>query len=148
GGQNLTERYKRLERSVRGKEALARFNSTLSSDSMRSIPGNSAAASLSSTKAMYFRGFEIPQEPHPPQSDECCMSSCAICVYDLYDESMSAYKSALSHLRISLRDAGVPESEWPASIQTSANASRPKTAHEVSINAFEEMERKLRDKKQ
>lgn len=30
------------------------------------------------------RGVEIPIRPPPPESDECCMSGCARCVYDLY----------------------------------------------------------------
>ena len=34
--------------------------------------------------ARVVRGVEIPLRPPPPASDECCMSGCARCVYDLY----------------------------------------------------------------
>ena len=33
------------------------------------------------------RGVEIPARPPAPESDECCMSGCARCVYDLYGTS-------------------------------------------------------------
>lgn len=67
GGQNLTERYVRLEKSLRGKEALeAKYG-----DLQRStLSGPKDAMSLSAGKAVdIFRGIVIPEKPREPQSD-------------------------------------------------------------------------------
>lgn len=62
GGQNLGERYKRLERSLRGKEALREERDN-----------GSERGKLTGTRipreVVVFRGVEIPKIPHPPQSD-------------------------------------------------------------------------------
>lgn len=121
-----------------------------------------------------FRGFVIPKEPRPPESDgacvqyhrqlyqwssspffarqnvECCMSGCAICVYDLYDESLTQYREAVQTLRTSLAAMNVPEHEWPEHIRPKSKKTKPviPTQKTVSIDAFEEMERNLRQKKE
>ncbi|KIJ91882.1 hypothetical protein K443DRAFT_685677 [Laccaria amethystina LaAM-08-1] len=35
----------------------------------------------------------------PPADDECCMSGCAVCVYDLYEESLASYEDSITTLR-------------------------------------------------
>ena len=76
------------------------------------------------------------------------MSGCAVCVYDLYEESVEHYKQSISALRASLSAQNIPESEWPYRIQTRGPLS-PEGALErknTILSAFEEMERKLEAK--
>ncbi|KAF9530423.1 hypothetical protein CPB83DRAFT_892707 [Crepidotus variabilis] len=147
GGQNLSERYKRLENSLRGKDALSR---DLQDFSTTTTPA--PAPALGSKAAQTFYGFQVPQEPKPPADDECCMSGCAVCVYDLFEEAVEEFQGAVSLLRASLEALKVPQSEWPAHIRTkSVNASSPPSPlqrRETVISAFEEMERTLALKKQ
>jgi len=70
GGQNLSERYKRLEKSLRGKTAFG-------------VGGNGAVVGGVGTMVLQpddgtgsqpedtitFKGIEIPKEPKPPESD-------------------------------------------------------------------------------
>jgi len=80
----------------------------------------------------------------------CCMSGCAICVYDLYEESLEAYKKAIADLRIKLSSMNIPEDQWPNNIQ-SHKKSGPNTqaVNPASVvrSAFEEMERILKEKR-
>ena len=41
------------------------------------------------------------------------MSGCAVCVYDLYEESVDAYRDKMVAFRTKLGEMGVPEDEWP-----------------------------------
>ncbi|KAG6909015.1 hypothetical protein DXG01_002401 [Tephrocybe rancida] len=94
-----------------------------------------------------FYGFEVPKEPTPPQDDECCMSNCAVCVYDLYEESLDDYRKSITVLRSALSTRGIPEDEWPKAVR-SPTAIGPGDRKEVVLSAFEEMERALEKKRQ
>ena len=61
-GQNLSERYKRLENAVRGREALTRSLEVLSGTT---TPAQGRPASSIPT----FHGFQLPHEPNPPADD-------------------------------------------------------------------------------
>ncbi|KAF8997737.1 hypothetical protein BDQ17DRAFT_1362933 [Cyathus striatus] len=147
GGRNIGERYRTLEKSLRGKQARSQDIATLEHTT-------ADAAHTPSTAAKYdintFHGFKIPEEPKPPADDECCMSGCAVCVYDLYEESLQAYKDSLEALRSSLVKLNIPEGEWPASIQLSSpsNTSQgtPQQRQEAVMSAFEKMELALKAK--
>lgn len=69
------------------------------------------------------------------------MSGCAICVYDLHEEELKAYKEAVSSLRNSLSALHIPEDEWPSSIRQQSSSDKRK---EMVLDAFEEMERALK----
>ena len=77
------------------------------------------------------------------------MSGCAICVHDLYQESLDAYNESILSLRASLSALRIPEAEWPADIQnnTTDREEEKKGRGNVSLNAFMEMERVLALKK-
>ncbi|KAF7313980.1 Oxidoreductase-like domain-containing protein [Mycena chlorophos] len=141
GGQNLGNRYRRLEQSLRGKAALQKVEKGTGVSS-ESFPVESRRAG---PRVVYFRGLEVPREPKPPASDECCMSGCAICVYDLYEEAQESYRAALATFRDALTMEGVPPSEWPASTRWDgvANALPAKGANTAVRDAFEELERAL-----
>ena len=81
---------------------------------------------------------------------ECCMSGCAVCVYDLHEETMEAYKEVVLSLRNSLSALNIPVDEWPSSIrqQDSPEPNGPDKRKEMVLNTFEEMERALNLKRQ
>jgi hypothetical protein len=71
-------------------------------------------------------------------------------VYDLYEETLEAYKEAILSLQNSLSALDIPEDEWPPSIrhQDSGEPSTLDKRKEVILNAFEEMEKALKLKQQ
>ena len=81
---------------------------------------------------------------------ECCMSGCAVCVYDFYEEALQAYKEAVLSLQDSLSALHIPEDQWPSSIrrQSPSEHSGRDKRKEMVLNAFEEMERALKLKRQ
>ncbi|KIM86849.1 hypothetical protein PILCRDRAFT_289755, partial [Piloderma croceum F 1598] len=143
GGQNLTDRHRRLEKSLRGKEARLK--------QIDDLPRSSTFAQLSSVPKRpalnTFQGFVIPEQPKPPEPDECCMSGCAICVHDLYLDALTTYHESVSSLRSSLSALDIPESEWPSNIQTSGFESKEERKFDVNMDAFLALERSLREKK-
>ncbi|CAE6465657.1 unnamed protein product [Rhizoctonia solani] len=73
--------------------------------------------STNEPKAIYLGGIKIPQRPKPPESDECCMSGCAVCVYDLYLSSLDDYKKEARSVRGRLRERSIPIHKWPEDLQ-------------------------------
>ena len=68
GGQNLSERFKRLENSLRGKNAMKR---ELAAKGFQTLlpPQIVPPATVSSAQAHRFHGFHVPLEPKPPADD-------------------------------------------------------------------------------
>jgi hypothetical protein len=67
-GQNLSNRYLRLEKSLRGKAALSKELDGYSHSSS-SIPLAVQSKNPPQNRIQVFRGFEIPEEPKPPADD-------------------------------------------------------------------------------
>ncbi|EJT99204.1 hypothetical protein DACRYDRAFT_23815 [Dacryopinax primogenitus] len=127
------------------------------------IPAEMTSAPLSTRvdgkSKRVLKGIELPEMPMPPASDECCMSGCATCVYDLYTEVLEAYHADLLVARQKLTAAAVPESLWPEDVLSSGTdgKSAGKKAKEavddeisrldVSLKAFLAMERALKTKR-
>ncbi|KAK7678682.1 hypothetical protein QCA50_018264 [Cerrena zonata] len=152
GGQNLSLRFRRLERSLRGKGAYKQEISELQ-DAEGAIVDNTTDGAQQALKGrknkpQMFLGFVIPDEPKPPADDECCMSGCAICVYDLYNEALEDYNKAVHSLRTSLRTLAIPETEWPAKIRTSQGETKREVKKDTALSAFEEFERQLKMKQE
>lgn len=80
---------------------------------------------------------------------ECCMSGCAICVYDLYQEALESYQSSIDTLRYALDDLNVPEYDRPFRIQRhQSDAPQLKNSErDVIMNAFEAFEKSLQKKR-
>ena len=78
------------------------------------------------------------------------MSGCAVCVYDLHEETLKTYKEAILSLRNSLSALNFPEDQWPPSVreQDSLVHDEPDKRKEMVRSAFEEMERALKLKRQ
>src|SRR6266550_6581626 len=64
GGQNLSERYKRLERSLRGKVELGK-----DTGSEVRLTGKRSGLEKTKEDIMIFRGVEIRREPKAPESE-------------------------------------------------------------------------------
>lgn len=77
---------------------------------------------------------------------ECCMSGCAVCVYDLYEDSLLTYKASLASLRVQLESAGIPQSEWPPRIKFSPTSLAVRRPSNTSLDAFEAIEEALKAK--
>jgi hypothetical protein len=73
------------------------------------------------------------------------MSGCAVCVYDLYQESLDNYKTAVASVRASLTSMGVPVGQWPENIRLDMEG---KMSPPIILSAFEEMERKLKARRE
>ena len=72
------------------------------------------------------------------------MSGCAVCVHDLYQESLDDYNSSVAAVRASLAAMTVPVEEWPETIRPDSERRTPLPASGVSLSAFQEMERALK----
>jgi hypothetical protein len=76
------------------------------------------------------------------------MSGCAVCVHDLYQESLEDYNSSVAAVRTSLAAMKVPVEDWPESIRPESERQMPLPASAVSLNAFQEMERALKARRE
>lgn len=77
------------------------------------------------------------------------MSGCAVCVYDLYEESVGLYRQSLKNFREALITMDVPQSEWPLHtryVVKETPFARPPSS--VSLSAFDELERRLQEKRE
>ena len=157
GGRNLSERFQRLEKTFRTKHDLDRITA---SRPLTPLPPT-APPRLSTVTT--FRGVVIPEVPRAPESDglsftrfpatvfvlnnlvECCMSGCAICVHDLYQESLDGYNDSVVAVRASLTDMKIPEEEWPETVRP---GSEKRMSPASSLGAFQEMERALKARRE
>lgn len=140
------------------------------------------APSRAPTTVKTVAGFVLPEEPRAPEDDgllnaflffallththtflnhfafgwvsiECCMSGCAVCVYDLYEEALVAYKDSVATLRAALSALDIPEAQWPAHIRSNtrkdirASPTTTEKSKDAVLGAFEEMERALKEKR-
>ncbi|KAI0264648.1 hypothetical protein BC834DRAFT_781961, partial [Gloeopeniophorella convolvens] len=142
GGQNLSDRFRRLENMLLAKHSLTQ---TIAADAPRARTPIPMPATLQKLQPATFHGLVIPEEPKAPGSDDCCMSGCAICVHDLYQDSLAAHAAALASVRASLASMDVPVAQWPARIRPDADTTAQPKAR-TALSAFEEFERALEAK--
>lgn len=57
-------------------------------------------------------GHLVPTKPDPPGPEDCCMSGCAVCVYDLYRDALTDWQDNLDGLRETLLSLPPTEVEW------------------------------------
>jgi len=159
GGQNLTNRDVRLSKSVRQKQAFSRVGisevnaldpSSSRSQSLATREDATVSPTPPKPRESMFRGMVIPYKPRPPEPDECCMSGCSICVYDLYLSSLESYRDAVASLRSTLQAQQVPVSMWPAELKENSETDNDALRNSeltVSMSAFAALEKELRESK-
>jgi aarF domain-containing kinase len=115
-----------------------------------------------------IRGIVIPLKPPPPGPEECCMSGCAHCTYDIYAEDLQDYHSRLASARMQLTQmsppvtpeewrqdllgdypyasdgAGAPVSQADMRERAERDVDRVISDLDPTMRAFLEMERKLK----
>ncbi|KAG0270975.1 hypothetical protein BGZ95_001296 [Linnemannia exigua] len=117
------------------------------------ITGTGSTLSAASAESTNYHGFAIPVKPSPPGAEDCCMSGCAHCIYDIYEEDRQEYKTKLAETLDEIAKAGLPP---PPNINTKAaggdgaSASGAQSTHDEDddmdpgMKAFLELERKLK----
>ncbi|CAD6945653.1 unnamed protein product [Tilletia laevis] len=66
-------------------------------------------------KPVWIRGVMVPRRPPPPGPEDCCMSGCVHCTYDIYADAIQDYLSALDVARsslLSMRSPPLTDPEW------------------------------------
>jgi aarF domain-containing kinase len=139
--------------------------------SMQDVPADvnlRKEPSVAAEAVINFRGVAVPIKPSPPGAEDCCMSGCAVCVYDLYADDLRDYRESLTVAREKILNLDPPlkDSEWDTSIlgprPSRESASDTRTAEErvqqevddligqldPSMKAFLQLERSLKQKKQ
>lgn len=118
--------------------------------------------SKSDKQPVYVRGVLVPRTPDAPGPEDCCMSGCARCVYDLYKEDLEDYQERMSEVRKKLEEMKPPlgEAEWDVQLlgrrpgQVGGGKDNvPQEAEPIEIKgldptmkAFLEMERAMKKK--
>ncbi|KAG0046499.1 hypothetical protein BGZ83_008334 [Gryganskiella cystojenkinii] len=113
--------------------------------------GTESSLSRSSPESTPYHGFSIPIKPSPPGAEDCCMSGCAHCIYDIYEEDRQEYKRKLAEVLAQIENAGLPP---PPNLKTAASSTKPgETAStkdeddsdmDPGMKAFLALERKLK----
>ena len=159
GGRNLSERFRRLEKTHLAKHNLSQTTTDASRPLAPVLPPTPTSQQRSTVKI--FRGFVIPEVPKAPEPDgaftlfitidlcshiliECCMSGCAVCVHDLYQESLDEYNTSVATVRASLTAMKAPVEEWPETIRPESQGRTTPPLSSVSLSVFKEMERALK----
>ncbi|KAI8092524.1 oxidoreductase-like protein [Halteromyces radiatus] len=109
-----------------------------------------------STTFVWLQNERIPLPQKPPPPENCCMSGCAYCVYDIYQEEMETYKQQMNALRQKYAAAGVdlPDELQPKT-KTTLQGNNAQPGQQVTdeeedddmdptMRAFLEMEKKLK----
>ncbi|OBZ77527.1 hypothetical protein A0H81_02492 [Grifola frondosa] len=123
GGQNLSARYTRLERSLRGKTQYGRDITQLVDEEANIDPRHS-------------RGLWFPRSRNPRRVTNAA--------------SLEDYNKAVESLRGSLDIRGIPEDDWPTNIRHHKETERKPNKKQTNaiLDAFEELERALKEKKE
>lgn len=110
-------------------------NELSSADIEMETMNRGGSKSILRPKPRMFHGILIPVKPPPPESDglfvisvlgkytyvslsDCCMSSCTVCVYDLYATALEEYEDGITEAREGLVSKNVPLKDWPIELLT------------------------------
>ncbi|GJJ72179.1 hypothetical protein EMPS_04536 [Entomortierella parvispora] len=111
--------------------------------------GTVSSLSRSSADSTNYHGFAIPIKPTPPGAEDCCMSGCAHCIYDIYEDDRQEYKRKLAVVLTEIEKTGLAP---PPNLTPSANSKGSGTNSkddedrdmDPGMKAFLELERKLK----
>ncbi|KAJ2747409.1 hypothetical protein GGI20_000547 [Coemansia sp. BCRC 34301] len=78
----------------------------------------------------------LPPKPEPPSNDDCCLSGCEFCVWDLYDDDIREYQKQASVIRSAFEAQGksVPSCLRPENLRD---------AVDPTMRAFLDLEREM-----
>ncbi|KAG9065346.1 hypothetical protein KI688_002671 [Linnemannia hyalina] len=116
------------------------------------VTGTGSTLSAPAAESTDYHGFKVPVKPSPPGAEDCCMSGCAHCIYDIYEEDRQEYKAKLAKVLDEISKAGIPP---PPNIKKGKGGGGASTGNAQSANdeeddmdpgmkAFLELERKLK----
>ncbi|KAF9124383.1 hypothetical protein BGW39_008244 [Mortierella sp. 14UC] len=117
--------------------------------------GTGSTLSAPSAESTDYHGFKIPVKPSPPGAEDCCMSGCAYCIYDLYEEDRQEYKGKLSKVLDEISKAGLPpppnininaggQGDGASSTGGAQSTNDEDDDMDPGMKAFLELERKLK----
>ncbi|KAJ1923682.1 hypothetical protein IWQ60_005708 [Tieghemiomyces parasiticus] len=108
---------------------------------------------------------QLPSKPpEAPTSDMCCMSGCARCVWDIYNDDLQDFEKQIEAIRTAYHAAGLPPPAKLRQLETTAAEdqalnplaaasaglaaapSQPTSPADAAMKAFQELERKLSQK--
>ncbi|TIA72217.1 hypothetical protein E3P92_02099 [Wallemia ichthyophaga] len=167
-GRSLNSLWSKLQRE--NYESISTEPATTSIQTPTPNPGDlghdkkEKSVESSKTHAHTIQGVEIPTKPNQPAPDECCMSGCPNCTYDIYADDLANYLAVAPKAASQLESKGVALDRWPMDLRgfagsdsskspLEAEAEAEKTADKLvsdldpTMRAFLEMERNLKKKK-
>lgn len=118
------------------------------------VTGTGSTLSTPAGESTDYHGFKVPIKPLPPGAEDCCMSGCAHCIYDLYEEDRQEYKAKLAKVLDEISKAGLPPPPNisntkkgkgdGASTGDAQSANDEDNDMDPGMKAFLELERKLK----
>ncbi|OAQ28020.1 hypothetical protein K457DRAFT_76902 [Linnemannia elongata AG-77] len=118
------------------------------------VTGTGSTLSTPAAESTDYHGFKVPIKPLPPGAEDCCMSGCAHCIYDLYEEDRQEYKAKLAKVLDEISKAGLPPPPNisntkkgkgdGASTGDAQSANDEDNDMDPGMKAFLELERKLK----
>ncbi|KAF9393623.1 hypothetical protein CPC16_001548 [Podila verticillata] len=120
-------------------------NTLPTAQSRAAVAASTLESSLSraSREAIDYHGFKIPVKPTPPGAEDCCMSGCAHCIYDIYEDDRQDYKAALAKVLENIQKAGLPPPP-PDVVPAASGDAKDDDDMDPGMKAFLELERKLK----
>ncbi|KAI9299087.1 hypothetical protein K502DRAFT_322508 [Neoconidiobolus thromboides FSU 785] len=80
--------------------------------------------------------IKLPSKPEPPPPELCCMSGCAICVLDVYQQDLDAYNELKKKYINQLKERGM---SIPEDLKVEEKG-------DPGMDAFMMMEKRLKEK--
>ncbi|TIA90314.1 hypothetical protein E3P99_01620 [Wallemia hederae] len=168
-GRSLNSLWSKLQRQQ--FESISTEPATTSIQTPTTNPGElghdkeeAEAATTTASKDTLIEGVRIPSKPSPPAPEECCMSGCVNCTYDIYADDLASYLAIAPKAASQLELKGVDVARWPDDLKGFAGSTTSKSQSEAELEAekaadtlvsgldptmraFLEMERNLKKKK-
>ncbi|KAI7906458.1 oxidoreductase-like protein [Cokeromyces recurvatus] len=137
-----TQILNRAINSSKNEEKTTREPISIPFTVIESAPAPITSAVKRKPAFVYLKGkpIELPEKPNAP--DNCCMSGCAHCVWDIYQEDMDEYIQKKKGLRNKFIEAG---ETLPKELESTNNID-VMDEMDPTMKAFLEMERKLKNK--
>ncbi|KAF8933808.1 oxidoreductase-like protein [Dissophora ornata] len=105
--------------------------------------GTGSSLSKPTAESTLYHGFSVPIKPAPPGAEDCCMSGCAHCIYDIYEEDRQDYKRRLAKVLKEIGNAGLPPPPSVAASNGGGGSKNDDDDMDPGMKAFLELERKL-----